>query len=83
MPQQTPHILDALGGKENIRQVAACLTRLRVLLHDNTKLDKKALTEAGAIDVIQVGDTYQIIFGKKAELYRDALIELLNATQQA
>lgn len=81
MPQQTQTILSALGGKENIQQVAACLTRLRVLLHNNELLNKQALIDVGAIDVIKVGETYQIIFGKKAELYRNALIELLNATQ--
>lgn len=81
MSQQTETILVALGGKENLRQVAACSTRLRVLLNNNDLLNKQALLEAGAIDVIKVGETYQIIYGKKAELYRDALIELLNATQ--
>lgn len=82
MPQHTPDILSALGGKANVQQVAACSTRLRVLLNDNNLLNKNALLEVGAIDVIQVGETFQIIFGRKAALYRDALIQLLNATQQ-
>lgn len=79
MTQQIETILNALGGKANLRQVDACLTRLRVLLNDNAKLDKSALLNLGAVDVIKVGETHQIIFGKKAAEYRDGLIELLNA----
>lgn len=36
-------IINALGGKENINQVDACLTRLRVVLHDNKLLNKSTL----------------------------------------
>ncbi len=58
-------IINALGNKENIKQVEACLTRLRVVLHNNGLLNKSALKKLGAVDVIKVGDTQQIILVQK------------------
>ena len=36
-------ILEAIGGKENIDSATHCVTRLRFVLHDESKVDKKAL----------------------------------------
>ncbi|HHW7570340.1 TPA: PTS transporter subunit EIIB [Mannheimia haemolytica] len=70
-------IINALGNKENIKQVEACLTRLRVVLHNNGLLNKSALKKLGAVDVIKVGDTQQIIFGAKSGQYRDEINALI------
>lgn len=70
-------ILTALGNKENIKQVEACLTRLRVVLNNNALLDKSALKKLGAVDVVKVGETQQIIFGAKAGQYRDEIKALI------
>lgn len=72
-------ILKALGNAENIKQVEACLTRLRVVLHNDKLLNKSALKKLGAVDVVKVGDTQQIIFGAKSSEYRDEIKSLLNA----
>ncbi|QIM67736.1 hypothetical protein A4G16_10400 [Mannheimia granulomatis] len=70
-------ILEALGNKENIKQVEACLTRLRVVLHNNRLLNKSMLKKLGAVDVVKVADTQQIIFGTKSAQYRDEIKALL------
>lgn len=70
-------IVKALGNKENIRQVDACLTRLRVELHNNKLLNKSALKKLGATDVIKVGNMQQIIFGIKSAQYRDDIKALI------
>lgn len=73
------NLISALGDKSNIKQVDACITRLRVVLHNNNLLKKSALKKLGAIDVVKVGDTQQIIFGTKSVTYRDEIRALLNS----
>lgn len=79
---EPPHIdvtdiLNAFGGKENIEQVSACITRLRVSLHDLNKVDHKTLKSLGAVDTVKVGSTIQAIFGIKSKDYAEALNQLL------
>lgn len=70
-------IISALGGESNIKQVEACLTRLRVRLNDNHVLNKSALKTLGAVDVVKVGDMYQMIFGAESTRYRDEINAIL------
>lgn len=71
-------VLAAIGGKENIEQLDACITRLRMTLKDETKLDKEQLKKLGAAGVIQVGTgNFQAVFGTKSELLKDRILELM------
>lgn len=70
-------ILKALGGAENIENVTACITRLRVTLHDFSHVDHNALKELGAADAVKVGSTLQAIFGTKSAEYAAELQKLL------
>lgn len=71
-------LVTALGGTSNIKQVEACITRLRVVLNDNGLLQKSVLKKLGAVDVVKVGEIQQIIFGAKSAQYRDEINALLN-----
>lgn len=70
-------ILAALGGKENIQDVDACITRLRVNLHDKNKVDKETLKKLGATGVLDVPGGVQAIYGAKAILYKNEINEIL------
>lgn len=70
-------IVVALGGKENIEDVDACITRLRVSLKDGKKVDKNMLKEIGATDVLDVGNGIQAIYGAKAILYKNIINDML------
>lgn len=70
-------ILAALGGEENIEDVDACITRLRVSVKDKEKVDKAELKRLGAIDVLDVGGGIQAIYGAKAILYKNAINDIL------
>lgn len=70
-------ILTALGGAENIEQVSACLTRLRVTVTHFDAVDEAALKHLGAVDVVKVGATLQAIFGTKSAEYAQQLNALL------
>lgn len=64
--------VEILGGKENIQEVEACMTRIRVVLKDNKIASDKELKELGAKGVIRIGDeAMQIIVGTQAERIAD------------
>ncbi len=57
-------VIDLVGGKENIKSIMNCATRLRIQLYDKTKADCKKLEDVdGAKGVFEVQGQLQIIFG--------------------
>ncbi len=62
--QIAAEVIEALGGRENVRSVAHCATRLRVMVYDEGKIDKE---KAEAIDKVKGAffnsGQYQMIFG--------------------
>lgn len=62
--QIAKEVIEALGGRENVRSVAHCATRLRVMVVDEGKIDKD---KAENIEKVQGAffnsGQYQIIFG--------------------
>ncbi len=62
--QIAAEVIEALGGRENVRSVAHCATRLRVMVYDEGKIDKE---KAEAIDKVRGAffnsGQYQMIFG--------------------
>ncbi|NYS48755.1 PTS beta-glucoside transporter subunit IIBCA [Streptococcus danieliae] len=57
-------VIEALGGQENVNSVAHCATRLRVMVKDESKIDKDTVER---LDKVQGAffnsGQYQIIFG--------------------
>ena len=70
-------VLSYLGGEENIENIDACITRLRVNVKDPTKVDVPALKRIGAVDVLEMGNAIQAVFGAKAILYKNEIQELM------
>lgn len=68
-------IIEALGGDENIEDVDACITRLRVNVKDVSKVNKDTLKKVGAADVLEVSGGIQVIFGAKAVLYKSDILD--------
>ncbi|AZB42593.1 PTS glucose transporter subunit IICBA [Bacillus sp. FJAT-42376] len=60
-------ILQALGGQENIKDLDACITRLRVQVQDVKAVKKDRLKNLGASGVLEVGNNIQAIFGPKSD----------------
>ncbi|MBF4693804.1 N-acetylglucosamine-specific PTS transporter subunit IIBC [Fusibacter ferrireducens] len=70
--------VNALGGKENIIEVDACITRLRMTLKTNDKVDEEALKKLGASGSIKPSNTnIQVIVGTKAELIAEEMKQIL------
>lgn len=70
-------VLEALGGKENIEDVDACITRLRVSVKDSSKVDRDTLKKIGATAVLDVSGGIQAIYGAKAILYKNEINTIL------
>ena len=57
-------VIDALGGRENVRSVAHCATRLRVMVVDENKIDKDTVENLEKVQgAFFNSGQYQIIFG--------------------
>jgi glucose PTS system EIICB or EIICBA component len=67
----------AFGGKSNIVDLDACITRLRVGVADVHKADQDRLKALGAAGVIVVGNNVQAIFGPRAENLKTDMEEYL------
>lgn len=70
-----------VGGKENIKSVSHCFTRLRFVLIDSDKADKKSIEGLeGVISVVEAGGQFQVVCGAKVEKYYDEIIHILGDT---
>ena len=63
-PKIAEQVIEKLGGKNNIATAAHCATRLRILLNDESKVDKEGIEAIeGVKGQFSVAGQYQIIFG--------------------
>lgn len=78
IPYRAPLILQALGGKDNIVQIEACITRLRLTLANDRLVDIAALKHLGAAGIIRLGGgNVQVVFGTFSEIIREEIMKVL------
>jgi PTS system N-acetylglucosamine-specific IIC component len=70
-------VIAAFGGRENLVNVDACITRLRMEVADKSKVDQPRLKSLGAAGVVEVGNSVQAVFGTDAEALKNDIIEIL------
>nr|WP_077702956.1 PTS transporter subunit IIBC [Virgibacillus dokdonensis] len=71
-------IVNMLGGKENIDEVDACMTRLRVSLKDVEQVAPEAVwKKTGAMGLVVRGTGIQAIYGPKADVLKSKVIDYL------
>ncbi|ENQ3104467.1 PTS system D-glucose-specific IIA component, Glc family /PTS system D-glucose-specific IIB component, Glc family /PTS system D-glucose-specific IIC component, Glc family [Bacillus sp. 491mf] len=70
-------ILVALGGKENIASLDACITRLRVQVKEQKDVNKARLKELGAAGVLEIGNNIQAIFGPKSDTLKSQIQDIM------
>jgi len=75
---QARQILVALGGKENIKAVTNCMTRLRVIVDEESLLaDDEVFQKAKAHGVVRKGKAIQVIIGMNVENMKTEFDKLL------
>ena len=84
---KSQQILDGLGGLENISDLSCCATRLRVTLHQPSKLNKEKLLATGAAAVVANGDGVQIVYGPEVTVIharlQDYIAQIIPASSSA
>jgi N-acetylglucosamine PTS system EIICBA or EIICB component len=70
-------VISAFGGRDNLVNVDACITRLRVEVNDKGQVDQARLKNLGAAGVIEVGNSVQAVFGTDAEALKNDINEIL------
>lgn len=71
------NILDAVGGQQNIKNVDACITRLRISVKDIKKVDKSCIKTLGAKGVLEIGDNIQAIFGSTSYQLKEQINDII------
>ena len=73
-------IVNLLGGKANIADVDACMTRLRVSVKDNTLVGtEEAWKQAGAMGLIVKDNGVQAVYGPKADILKSDIQDALDS----
>jgi PTS system glucose-specific IIC component len=70
-------LVRAFGGKSNIENLDACITRLRIEVKDIAKANQEKLKALGASGVVVVGNNMQAIFGPRSENLKTDMEEYL------
>lgn len=67
-------IIEAVGGKDNVREVFHCVTRLRFYLNDLSKADEERLKKTnGVLGVVNTTEQLQIIIGNEVDTVCNAV----------
>lgn len=66
--EMAPKIVTCIGGKENVSAHTHCMTRLRFVLIDDTKVNEEELKKIdGVKGVVKQGGMFQVIIGPSVE----------------
>ncbi|MEN3258364.1 glucose PTS transporter subunit EIIB [Sodalis endosymbiont of Spalangia cameroni] len=76
-------LIAALGGRWNIREVDACITRLRVTVKDLAKVNSGTIQSLGALGVVILGHQVQAIFGTRSDNLKRELEERFGLDETA
>ncbi len=72
-------LVQAFGGKNNIKNLDACITRLRVTVHERESVNQDLIKELGATAVVVVGQNMQAIFGPQSDNIRTEMQEAMKS----
>jgi PTS system N-acetylglucosamine-specific IIC component len=70
-------VIAAFGGRQNLVNVDACITRLRMEVVDTSKVDQARLRSLGAAGVVEVGNSVQAVFGTQADALKNDIKDIL------
>ncbi|SHO56018.1 PTS glucose transporter subunit IIBC [Vibrio quintilis] len=73
-------LVAAFGGRDNITNLDACITRLRVSVKETENVDQDRLKALGAAGVVVVQGGVQAIFGTRSDVLRTEMDEWMRNT---
>ena len=69
-------LVDYLGGKDNILETEAEMSRFKVTLKDVSKANKEGILKLGAKGVVEIDDQLKIILGTKTKIIKKYIDDL-------
>lgn len=71
-------VVEAIGGRDNIKSVIHCFTRLRFSLKDDSIPDDDQVNQiSGVLDVARANNQYQVVIGQTVDDVYDEVIKIL------
>lgn len=75
--EEAVEILRAFGGPQNISNLDACITRLRVTVNDKEQVSKSRLQQLGAAGVLEVGNSVQAVYGTRSDRIKETMLQVI------
>ncbi|MFC6592782.1 glucose-specific PTS transporter subunit IIBC [Deinococcus lacus] len=75
--EEATEILRAFGGPDNIANLDACITRLRVTVNDKSLVSKARLQSLGAAGVLEVGNSVQAVYGTRSDRIKETMRQVI------
>ena len=69
-------LVELLGGKDNIIETEAEMSRFKVTLKDVSKANKEGILKLGAKGVVEIDDQLKIIIGNQAKQLKKCIDDL-------
>jgi len=70
-------LIGFLGGKDNIINAEANMSRFKVALKDVSKVDKDGIQKLGAKGIVEIDNQLKIIFGRDAKQLKKFIDEII------
>ena len=70
-------LITYLGGKDNIINAEANMSRFKVILKDTKLVDKEGIQKLGAQGIVDIDNQLKIIFGKDAKTLKKYISEIV------
>ena len=70
-------LITYLGGKDNIINAEANMSRFKVILKDVSIVDKEGIQKLGAKGIVEIDNQLKIIFGKDARVLKKYISQIV------
>lgn len=85
-PHNVDKLIEFIGGRDNIATLTHCITRLRFVLHDESKINASAIEALPMVKAnFSVGGQYQVVIGQEVGDYYQIVLQktgLANADKE-
>ncbi|MHB8945657.1 MAG: PTS transporter subunit EIIC [Bacillota bacterium] len=83
LPERARGIIEALGGLDNLESVDTCLTRLRVVVKDEGRINEAQLKQLGSMGKVRTGkNIWQFVFGTISNDLRAEVRKIMKAEEK-
>lgn len=74
-------VLEALGGKKNVKYLDACITRIRITVYEINLVDKCKLKYIMSSELMIIGNNIQAIFGTNSDILKEQIQALIEGRE--